>query len=194
MSERPTAVAYVFFHAPAPTVAPASYEAGLAAFHRSLAEHPSEGFVESASYRVARVPFAPSPFGAVAYADWYVVRDFAALQALEGAAIEPPHRSPHDAVAGLAGPATGAIYALRAGAPALERVRFERWIGKARGVPSASVVAELSDGMGDGGSVWQRQMALGPAPEFCRRSIGRPAGAPPAEIVEVRPVARSGGR
>jgi len=182
----PAPLAYVFFHAPAPEQAPATYEAALAAFHTSLHDAAPDGFVGSASYRCSRLPWAPHPFGAVVYADWYFLRDWASLGTLNREAVRPPHRAPHDVVAGRSEHGAGGLYALRAGAPEPDRLRFELWSSKPAGVPSAEYIARVHDATAT--STWQRQLALGPAPEFCRRSLTRPTAASEGLIVEVRPV------
>jgi len=184
-------LAYVFWHAPLPSVELAEYERGLGAFHASLAGAPPKGFRGSASYRASRAPWEGSGLGAAVYVDWYVVEGWAALGELEDAAVAPAHRPAHDGIARFADRAYGGLYRLRRGAVDLPAVRFDGWVGKPRGVPSEAFAdGLLLPGSPPGTSVWQRQLALGPAPEFCRRSVH----APPALVdgerrVEVRPVA-----
>jgi hypothetical protein len=184
-------LAYVFWHAPSPTVAPAEYEAELARFHGSLAASPPPGFVRSASYRLGRLPWEPSAFGPVVYADWYLVADFGALGHLNHDAVALPHHGSHDAVAALAEHGVGGLYRLRRGTVDLDAIRFDGWIAKPRGVPSEVFAAQvLPDGSPPEASLWQRQMALGPAPEYCRRTKGPVAVLAEGERrIEVRPVA-----
>ena len=188
MPEGEPILAYVFFHAPGAAVAPATYEAGLTAFHRSLGTDPPEGFRASASYRIARLPWEPAPFSAAVYADWYVVRDWASLGRLNAAAVRPPHGTPHDGVAALSQHGLGGLYALQRGTVDLAAPRFERWSSKPAGVPSDAFAAGLLPGPGPEAAVWRRLLALGPAPEFCRRSVVRPESREGDRIVELRPV------
>ncbi len=184
-------LAYVFWHAPLPTVAPVDYEAGLAGFHASLAGAPPPGFLGSAAYRVSRAPWEGSALGNVVYADWYVVQGWEALGALEQEAVGPSHLPAHDAIARLADHAYGGIYQLRHGLVDLTGIRFDGWVAKPRGVPSRNFAEGLVPrGDPPEASVWQRQLALGPAPEFCRRSRSAPPALADGECrVEVRPVA-----
>lgn len=187
MAEPPRARAYVVFHAPAEGIAPASYETEITALHRSLAAEPPEGFLASAAYRVARAPWRPAPFGAVVYEDWYVVRDLAALGALELGAVRDPHRSPHDALARSSGPSVAALYNLRVGEVELGTPRFESWSEKPRGVLASDHLRNVYGTAEGPEAVWQRTLGLGPSPEFCRRTAARPAEGP-ASVVEIRPV------
>jgi hypothetical protein len=173
-------LAYVFWHRPAPGVAPEAYGASIERFHHSLAARPPAGFVRSVCLR------APGPnwLGAEpAFEDWYVVEDFAALGVLNAAAIGRGHLSAHDALAAHAGPGTGSIYQLLEGAatPALARVAV--WIEKPRGVEAPLLAALLGDGMdGAHAGLWQRQLALGPAPEYCILAAEPPSGVAPARL------------
>ena len=189
MSSAPRPLAYVFFHAPGGATPPSEYESALGRFHGSLARSPPDGFLGSASYRVSRTPWIPVPFGPVVYEDWYLLNDWTALGRLTDAAVEPPHGAPHDAVAGQAAGGVGTVLRWRLGAADLGAIRFEHWSGKPRGVPSETFARQLAGPPDPRGSVWQRQLALGPAPEFCRRSVARPPDAPdPGVVLELRPV------
>jgi hypothetical protein len=183
-------LAYVFWHSPAPNVSPVDYEAGLDRFHQALASDPPPGFLGSASYRASRVPWSGSDLGGVVYDDWYLVDDWVALGELNHQAIAPPHGPTHDAVARLADGGRGGVYRLLRGEPELAAVRFETWASKPRGVPSEEFAEAFGNGsVPKGSSVWQRQLVLGPAPEFCRRSSAAPRSVGDGERrVEVRPV------
>jgi hypothetical protein len=117
------------------------YEARLRAFHSSLAG------VESASFRVDALPFGDCLAG---YEDWYLVEDWAALGELNAIAVDSTHRAPHDAAAAEAGQGWGGVYALVHGEP--EPPAAARWSDQQPGAV---------------GAMWQRQMVLGPAPEYC---------------------------
>ena len=159
-------LAYVFWHRPRPHVAPAHYEAGLAGFHAQLAAHPPAGF--TASRRVRLDAGAPWLDGeGPAYEDWYLVEDWAALGRLNDAAVHGPRRTPHDAVAAEAGAGTAGIYRRMLGAPRPAGAHAT-WFAKPDGLPYAELGEALDARLqGADVSLWQRQMTLGPTPEFC---------------------------
>jgi hypothetical protein len=148
-------IAYVFWHWPAHET---GYEAALLEFHRALAAHPSKGFRGSRSTRVGLRPWLAVPR---AYEDWYFVDDFAALGALNDAAISGPRAASHDAVAALPAGGTAALYGLVSGEVA--RPLHVAFRTKPSGVTYASYWASLPRDV----QVWQRKMVLGPSPEFC---------------------------
>ncbi len=173
-------LAYLFWHRPAPGVAPDAYAGLIDRFHRSLAARPPAGFVRSVSLRAP----APNWLGdQPAFEDWYVVEDFAALGVLNAAAVGRGHLSAHDAAAAHAGPGTGSIYRLLEGAATPEQARVAVWIEMPRGVESPLLGALLGDGMdGAHAGLWQRQLALGPAPEYCVLAVEAPSGVAPARL------------
>jgi hypothetical protein len=173
-------LAYVFWHRPADGVAPETYGASISRFHRSLAAHPPAGFLRSATFEAP----ACSWLGAEpAFEDWYVVEDFGALGVLNAAAVGRGHLTSHDALARLAGPGTGSVYRLLEGSPELAQARVAVWIEKPRGVEMPLFAALLGDGM-DGlhAGLWQRQLALGPAPEYCILAAEAPSGVHAARL------------
>jgi hypothetical protein len=173
-------LAYVFWHRPAPGVAPEAYAASIDRFHRSLAARPPAGFVRSVSFHAP----APNWLGEdPAFEDWYVVEDFSALGVLNEAAVGRGHLSAHDAAARQAGPGTGGIYRLIEGAATPAQARVAVWIEKPRGVEAPLLAALLGDGMdGAAAGLWQRQLALGPAPEYCVLAAEAPSGVGPARM------------
>ena len=142
-------LAYVFWHRPA--LGAHDYERRLTAFHDVVG-------VESTWHRVRGLPWMGGLDG---YEDWYLVEDWAALGALNERATRGPRRAPHAAAAAEAQWGTAGVYALRRGAPELHGIRFAAWRTKPRGLPQEAFESRLP-----GRSVWQRQMTLGPAPEF----------------------------
>jgi hypothetical protein len=134
-------LAYVFWHRPGDGVDRDRYEDALARFHASLAN-------PSAAFRLDRLPFGD---GGPGYEDWYLVDGWAELGELNAAAVDAAHGGYHDVAAELAGAGWGGVYALIRGRP--EPPATARWQARAPG-----------DGPE---AVWQRQMVLGPAPEFC---------------------------
>lgn len=185
-------LAFVFWHWPEPTVAPADYERRLADFHRELARASLPGFKSSAAFWVEGAPWV-GPEGR-GYEDWYLVSDFAALDPLNEGAVSAERRPVHQAIAaGMAGGA-GAIYGLQQGAEDVAGVPTAAWISKPRGMsyadfygriqpllhsaagagcPGAADVGHAAESTeGTEAGLWRRQLVLGPAPEFCLLSAG----------------------
>jgi hypothetical protein len=142
-------LAYVFWHRPRAGVAAADYERRLCAFHRRL-------LAPSGSFRISSLPFAEGD----GYEDWYLVEGWADLGDLNAAAVSGVRRDPHDAVAEAADVGWGGVYALVRGdyRPPLNA----HWVSK----PAGESYEVFLDTM-PAPTVWQRQMVLGPAPEFC---------------------------
>ncbi len=150
-------LAYLFWHWPAPGVEAARYAEALVAFHRALASAPPPGTRGSRVYEIDGAPWVPV---ARAFEDWYLVDDFAALGALNEAAVTGARQGPHDGVARLAAGGVGGVYRRLTGAAAeLDRVA---WCTKPVGEPYAGFLGRLP-----AAEVWQRQLVLGPTPEFC---------------------------
>lgn len=136
-------LAYVFWHWPAE---PDGYERAMQAFHTALARP------GTATFALERAPFddgGPPPFE-----DWYPVESWAALGELNDFAVSGERKTPHDAVAGLSRRGAGGVYRLLRPGPPLAGVRFAAWTHTPpRDLP-------------DGAALWQRQLVLGPAPEY----------------------------
>jgi hypothetical protein len=167
-------IAYVFWHIPQAATDRAAYEAELLRFHAALAAMSIGGFIGSRSFEVAGLPWVPA---AHAYEDWYLLGDSGALDRLNDAAIKAQAQPPHDRLAAKALFGAGGIYRHKRGFPSdvgLHAYWFEKPIGM-RYTQLFDVLARSADG----GSLWQRQMVLGPGLEFClhsRASIEMPAG------------------
>jgi hypothetical protein len=150
-------LAYLFWHWPAPDAGRDVYVERLVAFHRALRAAPPPGFRGSRVVAIDGAPWVPAE---TAYEDWYLVDDFAALGALNEAAITAARQAPHDAVARLVAGGAGGVYRrLSPGAGVPETVH---WMSKPSGESYAAFTARLP-----AAEVWQRQLVLGPAPEFC---------------------------
>jgi len=158
-------LAYVFWHRPRAAVAAGEYEARLLAFHEALAAHPPEGLRGSHVARLAAAPWLPGD-GPV-YEDWYLVTDWAALGRLNDAAVQGPRRPPHDAAAEAAADGSAGIYRRTLGAPRPDGA-LASWFAKPDGLTYSALGETLDERLaGRDASMWQRQMTLGPAPEFC---------------------------
>ena len=160
-------LAYVFWHWPAQRV---DYEERIQAFHDAL------GRPGSATFRLERAPFDdPEP----PYEDWYPVADWADLGSLNEVAVSGPRRAPHDAVAAMSRKGAGGVYRLIAGDVPLAAVTHAAWSATRPPEPPAAC------------AVWQRQLVLGPAPEYAVLA-GSPVELPtPGLITGPRLVARA---
>lgn len=175
-------LAYVFWHWPRPDADARRYADALVAFHHALAADPPAGFRGS---RIRAVSGAPWAQAAGTLEDWYLVDDWAALGALEQAAVAGRRMEPHDRVARLALGGTGGVYGrLREGPSDVPGA--VTWFGKPAGVP----YPRFLDGVPPG-ELWQRRLVLGPAPEFCLAG-SPPPGADGPVTVSVRLLHASG--
>jgi len=162
---RDSLLAYVFWHWPQPSAERGAYESAQQAFHRVLAGSPITGFLRSFSHAVAGAPWANQ--GGEAYEDWYLVRDAAALDPLEEAAISAGRKAPHDVAASLAAAGTAGLYQLKLGI-APTSPRSAQWFSKPAGVSYGQLFGAVEPALAPvGGSLWMRKMTLGPATEFC---------------------------
>lgn len=141
-------LAYLFWHRPRAGADAAAYVEAQRAFHDSLE-------VESASFELAELPFDSGP----GYEDWYLVDDWDRLGTLNESAVDARRRASHDRVAAMAGEGWGGVYSLLRGSAAIPG--GVEWLGKRPGEPHEELVDSLPEG-----ALWQRQMVLGPAPEF----------------------------
>jgi hypothetical protein len=143
-------LAYLFWHRPRKGANPAEYEEAQRGLHAALDN-------ESACFRLAELPFGA---GGPGYEDWYLVEDWAALGALNAAAVDSTRRPAHDHAAVNAGAGWGGVYSLVRG-PA-EIPAGAEWHNKPRLIPTDTFLADLPDS-----AIWRRQLVLGTAPEFC---------------------------
>jgi hypothetical protein len=142
--------AYLFWHRPRMDADRGLYEEAQRAFHASLE-------TTSACFRVAALPFDGERDG---YEDWYLVESWEGLGELNRAAVDSTRRPAHDHAASAAVDGWGGVYALIRGPASIPA--GARWLDKPRGEPRERFVDALPES-----AVWQRQMVLGPAPEFC---------------------------
>jgi hypothetical protein len=171
-------LAYVFWHRS--TGEPASYEEALAAFHRALAADPPAGFGRSLAVHLDAAPWLPGD--GEAYEDWYLVDDWAALGALDEAAVSGSRRADHDAVAARAAKGVAGIYA-----PFLPGARPEGAHATWRAKPSGTSYADWRERLAAAdASVWQRRMTLGPTLEFGLLADRPGAGGEPGAVTTRR--------
>ncbi len=158
-------LAYVFWHWPKDERSARSYESALKKFHDVLARRKPDGFVSSTTFKIARLPWK---HGSKAYEDWYLVENFSSLGTLNEGAISPTCLSAHNAVARLSGGGTGGVYKLRGSEASLDDSSWATWFSKPEGTKYKDFFKELSRMKSDSTSrLFQRQLVLGPAPEFC---------------------------
>jgi hypothetical protein len=161
-------LAYVFWHHSDGSLEPVEYERRLAGFHARLRADPPAGFARSAAFRVAGLPWLGD-----GYEDWYVIDDWSALGVLNQAAVDAVRGPDHDRVAGHAGDGAGGVYAARAGGLDLADAGATDWSAKPPGRPYPDWEASLTAGRDPAAfALWQRQLVLGPAPEYCLQTRG----------------------
>ena len=166
-------LAYVFWHQPSAGAEVEAYEHALAGFHASLRHRPPQGFHASIAYRAEDLPWLG---GGAGYEDWYAIDDFTALGVLNAAAVAAGHRSAHDQAARHSGYGAGGVYRLLEGSAHFETARHSAWVSAPP--QSRPFLGQL---LGDGMEVaqsglWQRQLRLGPAPEYCLLAAHEPQG------------------
>jgi len=142
-------LAYLFWHQPQPGVDRDAYEDAQRAFHARLE-------ASSASFRLDALPFRE----AEGYEDWYLVDDWRGLGELNAAAVDAGRRADHDLAASMSGRGWGGVYQLLRGP--VSPPQEASWIEKPRGESLERFLSAI-----EAEAIWQRQMVLGPAPEFC---------------------------
>ncbi len=146
-------IAYAFWH----WSNAEGYERRLADFLAALDADKPAGFLGACSFRTGAAPWLPGP----AYLDWYRVGAFADLDALNDGAISASRKAPHDAVAALARGGAGGIYRHKSGPNDVRPFKIAHWFSKPSGMRYDELFALRSPG-----SLWMRQLVLGPSPEF----------------------------
>jgi hypothetical protein len=160
---------YAFWHRPRPGVPLRAYEGRLLAFQSSLKGHPPDGLIDALSFREEVSPW--SKRRSTAYEDWYLVRDFQSLGALNEAAVAEPNRRPHDDIAREASGGAGGLYRRLRGELRLKDALLATWFSKPPRTPYQTFLNGLTKLADDRETdLWQRLMVLGPAPEFCVHS------------------------
>lgn len=162
-------LAYVFWHQRGNEAAREPYQERLVAFHQILQERQPQGFVCSMVLEMAQLPWMSE--GSEVYEDWYLVENSAALDLLDEAAVTGICREPHHQVARLANHGTGGLYRWKEGTfdPAhLAGLRSATWFSKPDGMSYNMFYALFHQRQSEQqGILWQRQMTMGPALEFC---------------------------
>ena len=162
-------LAYVFWHWPQASVDTETYVAHLESFHRTLAVNKPEGFQRSVVFAIEDADWLQTR--GVAYEEWYLLDDSAAMDRLNDAAVSGVCEEPHNRVAREADGGIGGLYRLRAGGGVLSDARFAVWLSK----PDGMTYRDFYEALGPltsqpGVALWGRQMTLGPTTEFCLHS------------------------
>jgi hypothetical protein len=140
------------------------YEASLVAFHERLRSAGVSGFRSSSTSIVRKVPWVSE---ADCHEEWYVLDDWETLGALSRASVSGEPKAAYDLVTHSSSIHAATLYGLLHGAwnvDAPVAVWFSRPENMALWVMEELLAPYLD--LPESG-LWQRQMALGPAPEFC---------------------------
>ena len=157
-------LAYIFWHAPMAGVDAAAYEAALTTFQAELMRAPPPGFKSCGSFRIGEVPWLGGRGG---YEDWCFVGASADLDPLNDAAVDARRRGRHDAVASQTEIGHGGLYRHFHGEEQPHAGARIMWLRRPRGIAFEPALRGMIDGSTGFLSCWRRQMALGPAEEFC---------------------------
>ncbi len=157
-------LAYIFWHTPAAGGDASAYEAALAAFQAELARTPPPGFKSCASFRIGQVPWLD---GRPGYEDWSFIGASADLDPLNEAAVDARRRPSHDGVASRTDVGRGGLYRHFFGEEQPRSGARIIWLQRPRGIRFEPVLRGMIDASTGFLSCWRRQMALGPAEEFC---------------------------
>jgi hypothetical protein len=168
-TSRDERLAYVFFHRPRRTVGRKEYERALAEFHIRLARSPTRGFRENAALRLPQAPWAETVRRPL-YLDWYTLDGFGALDPIRDVAYRPPWDRFHRAIARRAADGWGALYASGGSARPPDLGEQLVWFSS-EALPVIPWGKPLRAGPSQG-TLWRRQLALGPSPEFCWVTTG----------------------
>ena len=160
----PRVLAYVFWHVREPDAGSGDYEALLAAFHAGLRDGAPVWLGPTATFGLPAVPWLD---GAAGYEDWYLVEDFAALGALNAAAVSGAAKPPHDAAAAASLKGVAGVMAHIFGPRLAAAPGWAAWLTKPTGLDYELFHSELAAALPPDASAWQRQMVLGPATEYC---------------------------
>jgi len=157
-------LAYVFWHERRADADDAAYRADLAEFHRRLSATAPPGFAGSRTFAVETLPWRED--GGAVFEDWYLLSGSGELDRLDEIAVSGDRSAPHDRLAGAVAWGSGGLYRLRTGAPLGDQTAAQ-WFAKPAAMRYAELDAIVAAAVSPEHAVWQRQMVLGPGPEFC---------------------------
>jgi len=162
-------LAYVFWHWPASGTPGPAYEAAMLRFHERLRSAESPALLGSRTYRVEGEPWLPDGRG---YIDWYLLDGgFASLDVLNELAVSPSLKEAHDQPAHMVAGGAGGVYRLIAGVSGGQALAAATWLSKPANISYPAFYERLRPWTEwEDAALWQRQMVLGPAVEFCLQS------------------------
>jgi hypothetical protein len=157
-------LAYVFWHERRADADDAAYRADAAELHRRLTAAGLPGFLGSRTFAIEALPWRDDR-GAL-FEDWYLLSGSADLDPLDEIAVSGDRSPPHDRLASAVAWGAGGLYRLRAGTAHGDQIAAQ-WFAKPAGMRYAELDTILASAVSPEHAVWQRQMVLGPAPEYC---------------------------
>lgn len=176
-------LAYVFWHERrADANDGAAYQRDAAEFQSRLVEARLDGFAGARTFAIEPLPWGDT---SAAFEDWYLLRGSADLDELNDLAVSGARSAPHDRLAAAAAWGAGGLYRLRSG-DARRSDADAQWFAKPAGMSFGQLDGLVASALSPEHALWQRQMVLGPAPEFCLTAPGLVALPPPFESRGVR--------
>jgi hypothetical protein len=162
-------LAYVFWHWPFPNVEAHTYQEDLVTYHQILSAHKPSGFRHTRVLQMEQASWLERNENT--YEDWHLVENSAALDPLNEQAVSGPCQEPHRRIARWTQGSAGALYKLVFGDADLLAVHFAYRFSKPTGMTYATLYELLQPLVQEAkGTLWLRQMNLGPGPEFCIHS------------------------
>lgn len=162
-------LAYVFWHWPQPTIDTELYQSNLIQFHKTLGDNKPDGFQHSVVFAIQNAFWLNTD--GIAYEEWYLLDDSAAMDRINYAAVNGPCEEPHNRVARNAADGVGGLYRLRLGQEHHVEARIATWFSKPAGVSYPEFDNQMRAVVADNHSaLWARTMTLGPTTEFCLHS------------------------
>jgi hypothetical protein len=177
-------LAYVFWHWPRPEVKAHTYQEDLITYHQTLLAHKPDGFHHTRVLLMEQASWLTR--NEETYEDWHLVENSAALDPLNERAVSGPCQEPHRQIARWTQGSAGGLYHQVFGEADLLTVRFAYRFNKPTGMTYQALYELLQPLTQESkGTLWIRQMNLGPGPEFCFHSseeIIFPASLPTLKI------------
>lgn len=158
-------LAYTFWHKRSSEISLDDYEKKLIRFHQVLEESGLAGFRGCVVTRIPNAPWlAPS---SEAYEEWYVMDGSDVVDKLNDTAVSGARKGPHDEIAHIATDFRGGLYQPKIGSFSNVCGSSATWFSKPSSTTYQSFYDEISKHLTKKGSLWRRQMVLGPTSEFC---------------------------
>lgn len=164
-------LAIVFWSTPKQNASLRQYEACLAEFHKTLNENRPSGFRYSNCHRTESLPWFEST--RCIFEDWYVLSNFAAIDALDTAVVTTGSQNAHAELMTVTGAASGTILALSNGVVKATQTYRVTWLRKPGNMEAEDLVRTVNERLPHQKcSLWTRSLGLGPI-ENCLLTSGR---------------------